>query len=240
MENEKIRLQKYISDCGIMSRRSAERQIEAGRVTVNGNIALLGEKVSPGDDVRIDGRRIGREHTGYTYIMLNKPIGYVTTMSDERGRRSVSELVADAGVRVWPVGRLDMESEGLLLLTNDGDLTNRLTHPSHSVPKIYNVRIEGELTREQIKQLGRPIEIDGRLTRPVSSEVVSLKDNCTVLRMTLYEGRNREIRRLCERDGYKVLRLCRVMIGEIALGDLHPGKWRRLTKTQTEYLKRLI
>jgi len=239
MEKEPIRLQKYISDCGVMSRRAVEAEIKAGNVTVNGEKAELGQKVVPGEDVvKIKGELIKPRRERYAYILLNKPVGYVTTMSDEKDRKCVAELVSDLGRRVYPVGRLDYESEGLLLMTDDGELTNRMTHPSHGVPKIYHAKIEGEITPEELKKLSSPMEIEGYMIKPVEVEVVTRSEGRTVLRMTLYEGRNRQIRRMCEAVGLNLLNLKRVAIGELTLGNLRPGKWRRLTASQIEYLKR--
>lgn len=237
---EPIRLQKYFTDCGILSRRAAEAEIEVGRVKVNGEIAQIGQKILPGvDRVEYCGKLVlPPAHTGHTYVMLNKPRGYLTSMTDDRGRRCVTELVADVGKRLYPVGRLDLESEGLLLLTDDGDLTYKLTHPRHEIPKIYHVKLAGDVTEEEIEALSQPIELDGYMTQPVEIELVSRRDNATTLRMILYEGRNRQIRRMCAAQGFKVIRLCRVAIGDLKLGNLAPGKWRYLTKSQVEYLKK--
>ena len=238
-DNIDVRLQKYISDCGVMSRRACEAEIKAGNVTVNGEKAELGQKVVPGKDVvKFKGELIKPRSNRYTYILLNKPAGYVTTMSDEKGRPCVAELVEDVGHRVYPVGRLDYESEGLLLMTDDGELTNRMTHPSHGVPKIYHVKLEGEITPEEMKRLTAPMELDGYQLKPVGVEVVTRAEGKTVLRMTLHEGRNRQIRRMCEIAELELLNLKRVAIGELTLGNLRPGKWRRLTASQIDYLKR--
>lgn len=237
---EPIRLQKYFTDCGLLSRRAAEAEIAAGRVKVNGIVAEVGQKIMPGvDRVEYRGKPVVMpDRGGHTYVMLNKPRGYLTSMTDDRGRKCVTELVADVGKRIYPVGRLDLESEGLLLLTDDGDLTYRLTHPRHEIPKIYHVKLAGDVSEEEIEELGKPIDLDGYITLPLQIELVSRRDNATTLRMTLYEGRNRQIRRTCAARGYKVLRLCRVAIGELKLGNLAPGKWRYLTRAQVEYLKR--
>lgn len=236
---ELIRLQKFFTDCGVLSRRAAEEEIKNGRVRVNGRVAEVGQKIDPEHDVveyRGETLRLpSKKHD--TYIMLNKPRGYLTTMSDDRGRATVTELISDVGTRVYPVGRLDMDSEGLLLLTSDGELTNRLTHPRHEIPKIYHVKVEGNVSREQLKELNSSMEIDGYKLLPVKTELKSIQSDHSVLRMTLYEGRNRQIRKMCEAVGLNVLRLCRIAIGELKLGDLAPGKWRYLTKSQVEYLK---
>jgi 23S rRNA pseudouridine2605 synthase len=234
---EKIRIQKYFSDCGIMSRRAAESEIESGNVKVNGNVAKLGDKIDPSlDTVEYKGTIIRPSRsTEKTYIMLNKPRGYLSSVSDDRGRKCVTELVADAGVRVYPVGRLDMDSEGFLLLTDDGELTFKLTHPKHEFPKIYNVTLSGEISDERLGRLHNPIEIDGRQTAPIKLKVVSKKDNKTIIEITLYEGRNRQIRRMCEAAELKLTRLFRVAVGDLKL-DVPSGKWRFLTQPEIDYL----
>lgn len=237
---EEIRLQKYLSTAGIMSRRAAEKEIESGRIKVNGLSAELGQKIIPGKDrVTYKGKPVFIKNTDRkVYIMLNKPRGYVTTLSDEKSRKCVKELVSDVDTRVYPIGRLDMDSEGLLLFTNDGELANKLTHPKHSIPKIYHVKVKGEITGEQLKNLGKPMIIDDYEIRPVECDIITRKDNYTVIRMVLFEGRNRQIRKMCEQIGLEITKLQRVAIGSIKLGDLAPGKWRHLTKTQVEYLKK--
>ena len=239
METQTIRIQKFFTDCGVLSRRAAEEEIKKGRVKVNGVVAEVGQKIDPARDrVEYRGQVIeATEKPRFTYVMLNKPRGYLSTVTDDRGRHTVTELVANAGVRLYPVGRLDMDSEGLLLLTNDGELTNRLTHPKHEIPKIYHVKIRGTVTAEQVKALSSSMEIDGYRILPVKTELISVKDDTSVLRMTLFEGRNRQIRKMCESQSLTVLRLCRIAIGDLKLGNLAPGKWRYLTKTQVDYLK---
>lgn len=236
---ELIRLQKFFTDCDILSRRAAEEEIKNGKVLVNGIRAEIGQKIDPENDVvEYDGKVIKPPaKTIYKYIMLNKPRGYLSTVTDDKGRHTVTELVQDAHARLYPVGRLDMDSEGLLLMTNDGELTNKLTHPKHEIPKIYHVKIEGKVSAEQRRALASPMEIDGYKILPVKTEIVTAKNEYTVLRMTLYEGRNRQIRKMCEAQGLNILRLCRVAIGSLELGNLAPGKWRYLTKSQVEYLK---
>ena len=235
-----IRLQKYFTDCGVMSRRAAEEQIRLGKVRVNGIIASVGDTVEPGiDKVELDGKIIIPMTEESVCIMLNKPRGYVTTMSDERGRKSVSELVCDLGMRVYPIGRLDMDSDGLLLLTNNGSLANKLTHPRHEIPKIYRVSVKGIPTAEQLKKLGAEMKIDGYKILPVKVEMITrarTPEESSVLQMTLYEGRNRQIRKMCDAVDLKIRRLSRISIGKIALGALTPGKWRRLTKKEIDYL----
>ena len=236
---DSIKLQKYFTDCGIMSRRAAEKEIELGRVKVNGEIASPGQRIVPGvDTVTYKGKPVAMpKFKKNVYIMLNKPRGYLTTMSDDRGRATVAELVEDVGTRVYPVGRLDMDSEGLLLLTNDGELALKLTHPRHEIPKIYHVRVNGKVEYPTLKALNAPMEIDGYKLLPVKTELISIKPEYSVLRMTLFEGRNRQIRKMCESVGLDVLRLCRIAIGNITLGELAPGKWRYLSASQVEYLR---
>ncbi|MBQ9120941.1 MAG: rRNA pseudouridine synthase [Clostridia bacterium] len=234
---EEIRLQKYFTDCKVMSRRAAEKEISDGRVTVNGRVAAVGDKIVPGvDTVEWNGTAILPGESANLYIMLNKPMGYVTTLSDEQGRKSVRELVADVGERVYPVGRLDMYSEGLLLLTSDGELTNRLTHPRHEIPKIYRVKLVGEIDDGVVRKLSLPMEIDGYRLRPVGVSLLGRENGYTSVRMTLYEGRNRQIRKMCEKLGLSVARLTRVAIGDLKLGDLPKGKWRYLTEEEVRYL----
>lgn len=240
---EELRLQKFLADAGLMSRRAAEREISRGAVLVNGIPAEIGQKVCPEvDTIEYNGRIIKNGFKRYVYIMLNKPRGYVTTASDERGRPTVVELCREVGERVYPVGRLDMDSDGLLLLTNDGDLANKLTHPRHEIPKIYHVEVGGKVDRETVKKLSSPLIIDGYQIQPVKTEIHSMRSDTrrevTVLRMELYEGRNRQIRKMCEQCGLTVNRLTRVAIGDLKLQSLKSGAWRHLTKTQVEYLKK--
>ena len=238
---EAIKIQKFFTDSGIMSRRAAEEEIKNGNVKVNGEVAAIGMRIDPECDVvTLRGKRIMPRHTENVYVMLNKPRGFVTTMSDEQNRRSVADLVSAVGARVYPVGRLDMDSDGLLLLTNDGALTNKLTHPRHEIPKIYRVTVSGEVSDEQISKLRAPMTLDGYEILPVKTEVISrpsAKGEQTVLEMTLYEGRNRQIRKMCEAASLKIKRLCRIAIGELTLGELAVGKWRYLTKDEISYLK---
>ncbi len=238
---EEMRLQKYLSEQGILSRRAAEEEIKRGRIKVNGKIAEIGMKIDPTrDHVEYAGKRVGADGAKSprkVYIMLNKPVGYVTTMSDEMGRPCVAELVSDVGVRVYPVGRLDLESEGLLLFTNDGALANRLMHPKFHKPKVYHVKIRGEVEAEKIETLGRPMLIDGYETKPAEIGVVTRKQDFTVLSMKLFEGRNRQIRKMCEQLDLRVLALKRISIGEVKLGNLPIGAWRHLTRAQVESLK---
>ncbi len=237
---EEMRLQKYISTAGLMSRRAAEKEIEAGKIKVNGQPAELGQKIYPGKDrVTYNGQLVEIKFTERkVYIMLNKPRGYVTTLSDDKSRKCVAELIENIGTRVYPIGRLDMDSEGLLLFTNDGDLANKLMHPKHRIPKIYHVKVKSEISPEQLKKLKQPMIIDDYQIQPVICDIITRKDNYTVIRMELYEGRNRQIRKMCEQTELEITKLQRVAIGNIKLGDLAPGSWRHLTKTQVDYLKK--
>lgn len=232
---EMVRLQKYFTDCGVLSRRAAEAEIAAGRVRVNGETAQVGDKIDPTRDrVEWKGKPIhpptsSKKH----YIMLHKPRGYVTTAKDEHDRKKVTDLVTDLHARVYPVGRLDMDSEGLLLLTDDGEFANLMTHPRHEIPKIYLVSVSPALTTELLTKLSGTMEIDGYKLRPV--RIFKITEN--LLEMHLFEGRNRQIRKMCESVGLKVKRLERVAIGELTLGNLPVGKWRHLTPDEVRYLK---
>ena len=222
-----------------MSRRAADAAVENGEVKINGLTAVLGQKVTPGvDEVTWKGKKITLPTTpAKMTIMLNKPRGYLTTLSDDKGRHTVAELVADAGVRLYPVGRLDMDSDGLLLLTNDGDLANRLSHPSHNVDKVYLAYVDGHVTSEQMTGMTRPIEIDGKMTSPARVRKAAQTAVETALEVTIHDGRNRQVRRLCEREGLRVLKLTRVAEGTLLLGDLEEGKWRRLSDKEIRKLK---
>ncbi|MBR0449400.1 MAG: rRNA pseudouridine synthase [Clostridia bacterium] len=236
---DSIKLQKYFSDCGILSRRAAEEEIKQGKVTVNGEAAFLGMRISPDVDVVIyKGARVLAQSDEKLYILLNKPRGIVTTLSDEKGRPTVLSLISGLGARVYPVGRLDIDSDGLLLLTNDGALTNKLTHPRHKIPKIYNVTVKGEVTEGALTLLSSPLVIDGYKIQPVKVEIIKKEPSQTILKMTLYEGRNRQIRKMCALADLKITRLTRVALGNIALGSLEVGKWRFLTQSETDYLLR--
>lgn len=222
------RLQKLISAAGIASRRKAEELIQQGRVRVNGNTAKLGDTADRREDViEVDGKPLPKV-AAKRYILLNKPRGFVTTLSDEQGRRTVSELVADCGERVYPVGRLDLGSEGLLLMTNDGELANRMMHPRHEVNKTYLTYVTGYADGAD-ELLRRPIELDGRPIRKPSVKLLSRKGDVAVLEVIIHEGRNRQVRRMCEAAGLKVTRLRRIAEGSLQLGDLPAGKWRDLT-----------
>ena len=227
------RLQKLIAASGLASRRQAERMIAEGRVTVNGIVAQLGQSADPVHDaIAVDGDEltIGGE---IRCLILNKPRGYVTTMHDEKGRHTVAELVSDVGTRVYPVGRLDMDSDGLLLLTNDGALANAVMHPSLEVDKTYRVRVRGDVPGA-LPLLRAPMVLDGHRIRP--AKVTDLGDG--LLEITIHEGRNRQIRRMCDAAGLRVVRLTRIAEGPLRLGDLPPGKWRDLTDEEMKELRK--
>ena len=232
----KERLQKIISASGVASRRAGEELLKAGRVTVNGVTAGLGDSADIDiDTICVDGLILSRRDKR-TYIMLNKPRGYVTTMSDEKGRRCVSELVEDVGVRVFPVGRLDMYSEGLLIMTDDGELAHKLMHPSEEVNKTYHAWIEGKCSDKALKMLASPLEIDGYKIKPAKVEVLHSSNEYTLLSITIHEGRNRQIRKMCAMCNLKLNRLKRVSEGALQLGELQTGKWRKLTDQELQAL----
>ena len=234
---EKIRLQKYMADMGIMSRRAAEEEIKNGNVSVNGHVAELGTKIDPRTDVvSYRGKKIKYQKKEYTYIMINKPRGYLSSTTDDRGRKCVTDLIEGVDARVYPVGRLDLVSEGILLLTDDGELKNRLTHPKHTIGKVYRVKVAGKVSDEQMEILTSPLVIDDYKIKPVTVTVSSEDDDSTVLKMTLFEGRNRQIRKMCEIAGLTVKRLSRISIGDLKLDGLPVGKWRYLENSEVEYL----
>lgn len=237
---EKIRLQKMLADCGIASRRKADELIAAGKVRVNGRPAVTGEKVDPkADKVTVLGKRVTASKQKI-YIMLNKPRGFVTTMQDERGRKCVAELVKAAPARVFPVGRLDLDSEGLLLMTNDGDLANDIMHPSKHIPKTYRVTVSGKVSEDHITSLTTGLMLEGRVTAPADVRIVSIKEDRTAMQITLYEGRNRQIRKMCQQIGLTVLRLKRIAVGNIKLGMLKTGDWRELNEKELKSIKALV
>ncbi len=236
MKDNKIRLQKFMSQAGIASRRAAEEMIAAGRVKVNGRVAGVGDKVDPiRDKVTVSGKRVINT-SKKMYIMLHKPRGYVTTMSDEQGRKCVAQLIEDAPERLFPVGRLDKDSEGLLLMTNDGEFANALTHPSKLVNKCYRVTVREKVTDEMIDTLTSGVSLDGRLTQPCEVHILEKGENRTVLYFVITEGRNRQIRRMCEFVGLTVIRLKRVEIAGVKLGMLPIGKWRELNEKEMKHL----
>ena len=225
------RIQKILSARGVASRRKAEEMLSAGRISVNGSVASLGDRADPDvDEILIDGSPLPSQQER-VYILLHKPRGYVTTLSDERGRKTVADLVADCGMRVYPVGRLDYDSEGLLLMTNDGEFANELMHPRHEVNKTYEVWVTGNHP-EAKAQLERPIELDGYRIKKPFVQLVSNQGHRAIYRVTIHEGRNRQVRRMCQAAGLTVTRLKRISEGELQLGDLPLGKWRYLTKDE--------
>lgn len=230
------RLQKIIAASGLMARRKAEEAIQAGRVTVNGATARLGDSADPETDrILLDGRELpsgGR----MVYIMLNKPRGVVCSLRDEKGRRDVTELVRDIPERLFPVGRLDMDSEGLLLMTNDGDFANRLMHPSHEVEKCYRTWVLGDDAEQRAERLRGPMEIDGHRIAPAGVELHAQIPGGAVLDITIHEGRNRQVRKMCEQAGLKVTRLVRIREGALTLGSLPRGKWRELRPEEVHKL----
>ena len=230
------RLQKLIARAGVCSRRTAETLLTAGRVTVNGVAAHLGDKADADTDViAIDGAAIACAEPA-VYLMLNKPRGYVTTLSDELGRATAAELVADCGTRVFPVGRLDKDSEGLLLFTNDGALMQAMTHPSHQVDKTYEVTVTGQL-EGAADRLSAVTELDGEPIVPAQVEIMERRQGQALLRVTIHQGKNRQIRRMCAQGGLQVTRLRRVSEDALTLGDLKPGQWRYLTDAEVAALK---
>lgn len=239
MADEKIRLQKYLAECGIASRRKSEELIAAGKVKVNGVTASIGDKVNPKHDkVTVSGKKAVSVKKS-VYIMLNKPRGFITTMSDEHDRKCVAELVKGINTRVYPVGRLDRESEGLLIMTNDGEFANALTHPSKHVSKTYRVTIRPEITKEQATAFRNGIEIDGRMTAPADLRILEAQENRTVVEVTIYEGRNRQIRKMFEALGIEVARLKRTKVGNLKLGMLKQGDYRDLTPDEVNSLYEL-
>lgn len=236
MTDDRIRLQKYLSMCAVASRRKAEELIAQGKVKVNGKVAQIGDKISPKhDNVTVSGRKIVGSRKHY-YIMLHKPRGYITTMDDEMGRKCVAELVRDVGTRVYPVGRLDKDSEGLLLMTNDGEFANHMTHPSKHIPKTYRVTVRPDVTEDMLTAFATGMEIDGRITAPADAHIIEKQDNRVVMEIVLYEGRNRQIRKMCESLGLEVARLKRTSMGSLKLGMLPPGKWRELKEDEVHKL----
>lgn len=236
---EKIRVQKIIADSGVCSRRKAELLIEQGKVKINGHPAILGQKVHPfADIVTVAGERIYVERKReFTYLMMNKPRGYLTSMTDDRGRRCVTELLPESEKRLFPVGRLDLNSEGLLLFTDDGNFANEMMHPRHEVSKTYRVTARPDITDEQAAKLGSGVYIDGRRTTPAEVRIISKEQNRVVMEVVIREGRNRQVRKMCESVGLEVARLKRTAMGPIRLGMLKPGTTRELTKEELKAIR---
>lgn len=239
---QQIRLQKFLADCGICSRRAAEKLITDGRVKIGPKPAVLGDKVPQNStSVRVDGEQIFPRKRDNTYIMLYKPRGYVTTAKDELGRKCVAELVSKERVRLYPVGRLDKDSEGLLIMTNDGELANKLMHPKNHIPKTYRAIVKGAVSADVLRTLTNGVYLEelDYTTSSADVEVHDVKDDRTVLLITIYEGKNRQIRRMCEAVGLEVLRLKRERIGKLSIGTLKAGRYRRLSEKEISYLKTL-
>ena len=234
-----MRLNKYIAQAGIASRRKADELIENGNVKINGLVVrTLGASVAEGDVVEVNGRRI-REAEKRVYFLLNKPIGYVTTSSDEKERATVLDLVADVPERIFPVGRLDYNTSGLLILTNDGELAYRITHPRHHVYKTYRAQVQGVLSRERVIRLRRGVDIGGFVTSPAEVQVIHQGERSALVEIRIYEGKNRQVRKMFAAVGNKVTALQRIAIGELRLGRLMEGHYRKLTQEEIEYLKKL-
>ena len=238
---EKIRLQKLIAETGMCSRRKAEEYIKDGKVKVNGRVASIGDGATYDDVIMVDGQRVylSKKRNKY-YIMLNKPRGYVTTMSDELDRKCVTELLEGIDERVYPIGRLDKNSEGLLLFTNDGRFANNIMHPSKHISKTYRVTVRPAITEEQLVQLTDGVVIDGRKTLPANVNVITEEEGRVVLNIVIREGRNRQIRKMCEAVGLEVARLRRTAIGPVKLGMLKPGTYRELTAEELKALRNAI
>lgn len=232
------RLQKIIAACGVASRRHAEEMIAAGRVQCNGCVCKLGDTADPNvDEILLDGKPLPVAEK-YVYIILNKPRGFVTTMSDEKGRKNVAQLVSNCGCRVYPVGRLDMDSDGLLLMTNDGEFANRIMHPKHEVDKTYRVEVK-KVTIWGLERLRKPMSLDGYKLRIPDISVLQqdLQGGTAILEMTIHEGRNRQVRRMCAIAGMQVKRLTRIAEGCLSLGNLKQGSWRYLTDDELAKMK---
>lgn len=235
-----MRLQKYLALCGVASRRHAEEMIASGRVTVNGiTVTQMGTQAEEGDIVCVDGRQVFPE-AEKKYIIYHKPAGEVTTVSDPEGRPTVLDRFSDIGVRLFPVGRLDYDSEGLLLLTNDGELAEKMMHPSHEVDKAYYCKVLGTVTPEALQQLAKGVMLDDHLTSPARVRLIRQETFDAIVMVTIHEGRNRQVRRMFEELGYKVLMLRRVRFGPLDLGDLNRGQWRFLEENEIRELKRTL
>ncbi len=231
-----MRLQKYMAECGVASRRRAEEMILEGKVSVNGVvISQMGVQVEDGDEVRVEGKLI-RPEAQKRYVMYHKPAGEVTTVSDPEGRAAVLDHFRDYPVRLYPVGRLDYDSEGLLLLTNDGALTERMLHPSHLVEKTYLARVTGQVSMDSVRQLRAGVMLDDHKTAPAKVRIIKEETFATVVLVTIHEGRNRQVRRMFEALGHRVLQLRRVKFGPLELGDLPRGQWRELTAEEVRRL----
>jgi 23S rRNA pseudouridine2605 synthase len=234
-----MRINKFLAEKGIASRRRADEMIKACRITINGVIATLGTNVEEGDEVRVDNVLVANSETQFEYYLMNKPKGVICTVSDDRGRKTVMDLLPEGVGRVFPVGRLDYDTEGLLLLTNDGDLAFRLTHPTTEIPKTYMARIEGTMTEKDLNPIRSGVELDGVLTKKCKAHIVETNKAYTKVHVTITEGRNRQVRRMFEAIGRNVSLLRRVNIGKLKLTGLDRGQVRKLTESEILYLQGL-
>lgn len=232
-----MRLQKYLANAGVASRRACEKLIENGEITINGNVAVIGDKVEDGDVVEYNGKVIDLP-SEYIYLMLFKPVGVITTASDERGRKTVLDLI-DIDERIYPVGRLDLNTSGLLLLTNDGELANRLTHPRFQVDKTYKAIVKGEITEDKLQQLRDGVMLEDGMTAPAKARVSKYDGENSYVEITIHEGKNRQVRRMFEAVGHQVRGLRRVKVGNLSIKDMERGQYRHLTQEEVSYLKNL-
>lgn len=232
-----MRINKFLAEKGVASRRHADEMISAGRVTINGTVATLGTNVEETDEVLVDGVALSVEEKKEEYYLMNKPKGVICTVSDDRGRKTVMDLLPEGVGRVFPVGRLDYETEGLLILTNDGDLAYRLTHPTNEVPKTYMARIEGTMTEKDLNRIRSGVELDGVMTKKCKAHIVQTDKAFTKVHITITEGRNRQVRRMFEAIGRQISFLKRISIGKLKLTGLDRGQVRKLTETEINYLK---
>jgi len=230
-----MRLQKYLADCGVCSRRTAETYILAGRVKVNGAIITnLGTKIEPEDEILFDNKMVKK--TKYQYIILNKPTGYVSSVKDQFDRKTVCDLI-DINERIYPVGRLDYDTSGLLIMTSDGSFAYKLTHPKYMVEKTYIAKVAGKPTKEKLNQFMQGLVIDDYKTAPARIKILESQGKYTLCEIILKEGKNRQVRKMCAKIGHEVIELQRIAIGKITLGNLQTGKWRRLTHNEIQLLK---
>jgi len=234
-----MRLQKYLAQCGVASRRKSEALIEEGKVTVNDEIVdTLGAKINTEIDVVKVNDKVVRPEEKKVYIILNKPEGYISTVKDERGRKKVIDLI-DVKERIFPIGRLDYNTSGLLLLTNDGEIYNSIMHPSREIVKTYIAKVKGIFTEEEMKSFQRGVDIGDYITAPSKIQNIKVYKNESIVEIKIHEGKNRQVRRMCEKFNHKVIELQRISLGEIKLGDLPKGQWRHLNKEELEYLFKL-
>lgn len=235
-----MRLQKYLAMCGVASRRKSEKMILQGRVKVNGKVIdKLGYKINPDIDViLVDNKQVIKKEN-YIYIALNKPEGYITTVKDQFNRPTVLDLVKSINERIYPIGRLDYDTSGLLLLTNDGDLTYKLTHPKHEIEKVYIAKIKGVPTEKKLNKFRKGLKIDNYVTSKAKIEVLKKYNDYSIVKIAIHEGKNRQIRKMCKKINHPVIKLKRIAIGKIELGNLKKGSWRYLSKEEISYLKEL-